>query len=202
MNITKFTSLIKSKEKEINDLMRRKMPVIAGRIAKDHFQENFRKGGFVNNGVNPWTKSKRISSGSKSASANYGTLLSSRNNLFSSIKYVPGDGSVKISSDISYASAHNFGETIHPRVTPKMKKFAWAKFYQETGIKKGMSKDERKSLEASASAEAKMYKGLALTKKETLTIKIPERKFIGESAELEQAINDKLETELRNILKL
>jgi len=202
MDIKQFAQTIKAKEKEINDLMRRKMPVLAGRIAKDHFQDNFRKSGFVNNGVTPWKPAKRLSSGSKSADANYGTLLSSRNHLFSSIQYIPGDASVKVSTSVPYASAHNFGETVNPRVTPKMRAFAWAKYFEETGIKKGMSKEEKKGLEATASPKAKMYKGLALTKKQTLSIKMPERKFIGESAELQQAINEKLETELKTILNL
>lgn len=43
--------------------MRRKMPVMVGRMAKDHFQDNFRQGGFVNGGLHPWPKAKRLSSG-------------------------------------------------------------------------------------------------------------------------------------------
>ena len=32
-------------------MMRRKMPVMVGRMAKDHIQDNFRQGGFVNGGL-------------------------------------------------------------------------------------------------------------------------------------------------------
>ncbi len=39
--------------------MKRKMPVIAGRMAKDHFQDNFRREGFVNGGLHPWPKAKK-----------------------------------------------------------------------------------------------------------------------------------------------
>jgi hypothetical protein len=54
MYIKDFAKLIEQKRKELDKMMRRKMPVIAGRMAKDHFQENFRKGGFVNGGLHPW----------------------------------------------------------------------------------------------------------------------------------------------------
>ena len=48
MDIKEYSKLIKAKRKELDGLMKRKMPVIAGRMAKDHFQDNFRQGGFVN----------------------------------------------------------------------------------------------------------------------------------------------------------
>ena len=38
MNIKEYSKLIKDKRKELDDLIKRKMPVIAGRMAKDHFQ--------------------------------------------------------------------------------------------------------------------------------------------------------------------
>ena len=63
MDIKEYSKLIKAKRKELDDLMKRKMPVIAGRMAKDHFQDNFRREGFVNGGLHPWPKAKRLSSG-------------------------------------------------------------------------------------------------------------------------------------------
>ena len=42
MDIKEYSKLIKAKRKELDGLMKRKMPVIAGRMAKDHFQDNFR----------------------------------------------------------------------------------------------------------------------------------------------------------------
>lgn len=53
MDIKDFARLVKAKRGELDTLMRRNMPVIAGRMAKDHFQDNFRKGGFVNGGLHP-----------------------------------------------------------------------------------------------------------------------------------------------------
>lgn len=82
MDIKEYSKVIKAKRKELDDLMKRKMPVIAGRMAKDHFQDNFRREGFVNGGLHPWPKAKRLSSGRTDAAGQYGTLLSGRNHLF------------------------------------------------------------------------------------------------------------------------
>ena len=53
--------MIKRKRDRLDSMMRRKMPVMVGRMAKDHFQDNFRQGGFVNGGLHPWPKAKRLS---------------------------------------------------------------------------------------------------------------------------------------------
>lgn len=46
-----FIDALKSKQAEIDSLMRRKLPVIVGRMAKDHYQAGFRQGGFLNHGL-------------------------------------------------------------------------------------------------------------------------------------------------------
>lgn len=204
MDIKDFAKLIREKRKELDDLMRRKMPVIVGRRAKDHFQDNFRKGGFVNNGLHPWPKAGRQSSGN-SAASNYGTLLSSRNHLFSSIKYMPSDYRVKIMNDVPYAPVHNWGGETSPTVTPKMRRFAWAMYYQAGGKSRGGTKEHKsaeKGQDAGLSPAAQMWRGLALTKKTKLKIKIPQRQFIGQSRELEERIHADVETQIESVLKL
>lgn len=199
MDIKEFSKQIKAKRKELTDLMRRKMPIHAGRLAKDHYQDNFRKSGYVNGGLHKWHKSRRLSSRGKDAASNYGTLLSSRNMLFGAIKYIPGDGKVKVSNDLAYAPAHNWGDTLHPTVTPKMRRFAWAKYYQAGGGQKKAT-EGAKSTENKEPAEALNWKRLALTKKEKLDVKMPQRQFLGESKELTEKIAEKTETEIRKIL--
>lgn len=194
MDIKDYVELIKSQRKEIDQLMRRQLPVKIGRMAKDHFQENFRKGGFVNNGLQQWPKTKRQLSGTSSAAAQYGPLLSGRNHLFSSMKYTPFDYRVKVANEVPYAAIHNEGGTVNPTVTPEMRRFAWAMFYKSSGKKKG----KRGSMLSNPDAER--WKALALTKKSKLTVKIPKRQFLGESAELRKSINDKIEKELSKIL--
>ena len=127
---------MEKERKALEKFLRREMPVIAGRMAQDHFQNNFRLGGFVNGGLHPWPKSKRLSSGGTGAAGNYGTLLSERKVLFKSIKYIPADYRVKISNDVVYAPIHNWGDTVHPAVTDKMRKWAWRQFYKSAGIEK------------------------------------------------------------------
>lgn len=200
MDAKDFVKLIEQHQKELGELMRRRLPVIVGRMAKDHYQDNFRKGGFVNNGLQKWPITKRQRSGSNSASATYGPLLSGRNHLFGSIKYVPADYRVKVANEVSYAAIHNEGGTVNPTVTPKMRRFAWAMYHKATGREK--SKRKTKKAGTKENAAAGFWKALALTKKQKLSIKIPKRRFLGESAELTRKINEKTEQEITKILKL
>ena len=71
MQTKDFAKLVEQKRKELDEMMRRRMPVIAGRLAKDHFQDNFRRGGFVNGGLHPWPKARRLSSGGTDAASQY-----------------------------------------------------------------------------------------------------------------------------------
>lgn len=89
--------------------MRRRLPVIAGRMAKDFFQNSFRISAFVNGGVHHWQTTQRQLAGGKTAASRYGPLLSSRNHLFASIKYTPSDYRVKVANDLLYAPIHNWG---------------------------------------------------------------------------------------------
>lgn len=126
-----FIRQLETHQKELNRLIHRRLPVLIGRMAKDHFQNNFRLQGFLNNGLTRWPETRRQQSGGKSAASQYGPLLSGRNHLFASIKYSPADASVIIANDLLYAPLHNWGGSTHPAVTDKMRRFAWAMFYKE-----------------------------------------------------------------------
>lgn len=204
MDLKDFAKLAAQKRKKLDAMMRRRMPVIAGRLAKDHFQDNFRRGGFVNGGLHPWPKARRLASGGTDAASQYGTLLSGRNHLFNSIKYMPSDYRVKVVNELSYAPLHNWGGTVHPTVTDKMRKWAWRQFYKSAGLRKNSSKKTKseKLKAAAANPQAQMWKRLALTRKKKLDIRIPQRQFLGESEELTAKINERLEKEIRNILNL
>lgn len=67
-----------------------------------------------------------------------------------------------VGSDVIYARIQELGGTTHPNLTDKMRKFAWAMFYK--------TKEE-------------MWKRLALSKKDRLTIKIPARPYLRPSIE-------------------
>lgn len=192
MTIQQFEALVKAKQREIRDAIHRRLPVKIGRMATDHFQDNFRRGGYVDGGLHPWPVTRRQQSGGKAANSQYGPLMSARKNLFGSIRYVPGDAQVVVGTSVPYAAVHNQGATIttHPRVTPKMRKFAWRQFFAAGGKN------------APADSGAGFWKGLALTKKDKLTVtaKVPQRKFLGQSQELSEKVSQTVENEIKNIL--
>lgn len=194
MDIHQFSRLVAAKQRQIDRLINRRLPVIVGSLAKKHYQDNFRQSGFVDHGLHPWQPAKRQNGGAGTYSR-YRTLLSSRNHLFSSINYTPANASVTVYNNVPYAAAHNDGATVNIRVTPKMRRFAWAKFYEASGKRKNTKKTRRRT-----NPRAQFWRNLALTKKTTLTVRIPKRQFIGPSYELNRKIDARIDQELRNIL--
>ena len=165
--------------KEVNDRLPRKVGV----VAVNHFKQNFRDGGWMDNGLHPWKRTRRQDSNSPDAM--YGPLTSRRNHMMRSIQASTSPGQVSIENPVPYAHVHNDGAKIP--VTKKMKKYAWFKFYSLSGFKKGQKKDN-------VSPESEGWKGLALTKKSSLTI--PRRQFMGDSAELREKINKRIRESL------
>lgn len=187
MNIQEFIRRRLQQQKQVDDLMHRRMPVLAGNIAKRHIEEDFRKGGFTHNGFHKWPETKRQKSGGTAASSQYGPLLSGRNYLSGSIQYTPGDGQVTVYTRVPYAALHNRGGTTHPTVTPKMRRFAWRQHFLEAGDNK--KKDT-------------FWKRLALTKKKNLTVTIPKRQFMPYKLgpELRKKVDDIMDEEMRKIM--
>lgn len=193
MTLDQFQNFLIDKKKLVDQLKHRDLPIKVGRLAKDHFQDNFRRQGFVDGGLHTWPKTKRQLSGNDSAASQYGALLSGRNQLFGAISYTPGDARVLVFNRLVYAPIHNWGGTIHthPTVTPQMRKMAWARFYKAGG---GKNKQDP--------PEARKWRALALTKKQTLNItaRIPQRQFLGPSRELTKKINEIMDRELKKII--
>ena len=177
--------------REVNDRLPRKVGV----VAVNHFKQNFRDSGWRDNGLHPWQRTLRQDS--DSPDAKYGPLTSRRNHLMSSIQSKTGPGTVTIENPVPYAAIHNEGGdiTTHPTVTERMRKFAWHMVYSLAGIRgKG-------SLPKQLPAEAEKWKGIALTRKTSLTVQahIPQRQFIGDSAELRDKINRIINESLNTI---
>ncbi len=187
MDANSFAARMEAANKAIDDFVRRTGPVAIGNLAVEHFKDNFRKGGFVDRSLEKWQPAKRqgVLGG---AAGQYGPLLSSKPTLYESITLRPGIARVTITTPVKYAPIHNEGGTVS--VTPKMRKFAWYKYYSNGG---GQSKDTADPAEAAA------WKRLALTKKKKL--QIPQRKFIGDSEVLTKKIKDKITAEITKILK-
>lgn len=171
------------------------IPERVGAMAQEHFQDNFYKSGFVNNGLTPWKRSIRQSG--KGANAGRRTLIGSGNaNLMNGIKYEASGSKVTIYNRVPYAPIHNWGGTIP--ITKRMRGYAWHRFFSEAGIAKNDKPDIKKAKIAKASSSTLMWRNLALSKKSQ--IKMPQRQFIGNSRELNDKLHAKLETELRKIL--
>lgn len=79
-------------------------------------------------------------------------------------------------------------------VTAKMKRFFWAKYYAaHRGFRTQKGREPRKDKRTTQlSSEAEFWKVLALMKVGK-TIRIPRRRFLGTSPEVEQAVREIIE---------
>lgn len=184
-------------EREVRDRLPRKV----GITAVNHFKRNFRDAGWRDGGIHTWKKTRRQQEGGPDAK--YTPLTSRRDHLMRSVQYEQtAPGEVTVTDPVPYAAIHNDGGTLntHPSVTPKMRRFAWAKAYSLAGVKgKGRLPKE-------LPPEAAKWRALALTKKSRLNITahIPRRQFMGGSRELMLEINGIINQSLdkiRNALK-
>lgn len=197
MDPKEFSKLTQKFSRELETFVRRTAPVIVGRLAENHFRNNFRQGGFVDRELRPWPRTRRQQSGAGTAASQYGPLLSSREHLMLSVEHTTYDYGALVYNRVPYAPIHNWGGTTHPTVTPRMRRYAWWRYYAAGGGKKnGTGKTV-------GGEEAEQWKRLALTKKKKLTVRIPQRQFLGASARLEETIRKELENELEaQLIKL
>ncbi len=126
-------------------------------------------------------------------------ILTDTGQLRRSIKSMTTDNAIIFYTDLPYAAIHNEGGVIV--VTAKMKKFFWHKYYEATGSfgrkKDGTRKKDKRTIQLST--EAEFWKFLALKKAGT-TIKIPRRRFLGSSPEVEQTVRDIIEENITDYI--
>ncbi|WP_370859527.1 phage virion morphogenesis protein [Phocaeicola plebeius] len=205
MNTSDFKKILKLLEQDLQKTISDTLPRKAGVLAVNHTRQNFRDGGFRDGGLQPWKPTRRQQSGSKKASDRYGPLLSSRKRLMGATYDVPMKGKVIVRNTVEYAAIHNEGGTVstHPRITPKLRKMAWARYFKAAGIRRGTSSKTRKKKDASAPPEARMWKAIALSKKSRLnvTAQIPQRRFLGQSKELTEKLQEEAEKELLKVME-
>ena len=177
--------------KEVHDRLPRKVGV----TAVNHFKQNFRDGGWLDNGLHPWKRTRRQEGNGKDAK--YSPLTSRRNHMMRSIQASTSPGQVTIEDPVPYAAIHNDGGdiTTHPTVTERMRRYAWHMVYSLAGIK-GKGK-----LPKELPKEAEKWKGLALTRKSSITVHahIPQRQFMGDSAELRMKVNKLIKDSIERI---
>ncbi|MCC7223870.1 MAG: phage virion morphogenesis protein [Chitinophagales bacterium] len=146
-----------------------------GTIAVGFFKDDiFKAGGFIDNGLQKWIERKNQSTKKKRALLIYtGALRRSMR-----ILRLSGNSITVGSQGIRYAQIHNTGGTITQIPTDRQRRFFWAQYRQ--------TKND-------------MWKHAALA--QIINIRIPQRKFIGQSAGLNKRIERQLTRELMRILE-
>ena len=129
-----------------------------------------------------------------------GHILVDTGRLRRSIQSRTTENSITCFTNEPYAAIHNEGGEIV--VTAKMKRYFWHKYYEATGAfgrkKDGSRRNDKRTLQLSE--EAEFWKFMALKKAGT-TIKIPRRRFLGTSPEVEDAVRGIIEKNLRGYIE-
>lgn len=169
--------------------MRDDIKTVIARILKDiqvemsdEFDRNFERQAFFSEA---WQRRK-------SPTRPGGSILIDTGLLRQSISSRTTENSITFYTTLPYAAIHNDGGEIV--VTKKMKRYFWAKYYEASGSfgrkKNGEKRGDKRTVQLTA--EAEFWKFMALKKAGT-TIKIPRRRFLGASPEVEQAVRDIIE---------
>jgi phage gpG-like protein len=167
-------NMLKRLEQAIEDL-----PIQVGAEAVQFFDEGFDKQGWQgDSGLDPWQKRKDDADPERAI-----LVGSAGGHLRNGINFRLTGQSVFVGVNgvaAEYADIHNTGGTTHPKVTTKSKAWAWA-MYKATGRAK--------------------YKSMATTTKANLTVKIPQRKFIGTSLQLTKRLEKLVKLKITEAIK-
>lgn len=125
------------------------------------FRESFDKQGFTDESFKAWEPRKTGDDGR-------GILINTAHLRDSTQVLERSPEQIVFGNTAPYAYIHNYGGMISIRVTARSRKFFWY-MYKATGQDK--------------------WKFMALTKKERLSVKIPQRQFIGPSKTLLNALD-------------
>jgi phage gpG-like protein len=177
MTPEQFLQELNRNERQLRHALERTIPLKVSVEMEEFSKDNFRQGGFVDNGLTPWKRTLRQSFATGEDAART-PLLSRNRNLMNSVQHRYTPYKATVYNDVEYADIHNNGGRIE--VTARMKSFFWAKYYD---------------------THNELYKAFAL-KPVGSFITIPKRQFIGDSATLRKNIEGIIEAELTRILKI
>lgn len=157
---------------KLSEVLLKNLQSDAGKKGIDFIHSNFETQGFTDSAFQAWPQRKQ--------NISY-NLLRVTNTLFNSIN-VESSNSERIvfGADAPYAQIHNEGGTLSIQITKKARKYFWF-MYKQTG--------------------KNMWKSMALTKKERLSIKIPQRQFMGHSETFSKEWNDHVIQEILHVFK-
>lgn len=175
-------------DSQIKTVFRRILKDIQVELGEE-FDENFERQAFF---TKAWARRK-------SSTRPGGHILVDSGRLRQSITSRTTDNSITFYTNEPYAAIHNEGGEI--KVTAKMKRFFWHKYYSATGSfgrkKNGERRNDRRTNQLAT--EADFWKAMALMKVGA-TIKIPKRQFLGTSPEVETAVRQIIEENLTDYI--
>lgn len=173
---------------DLNAQVRRIFRLILQDIAVDlgdEFDQNFERQAFF---TQKWQRRR-------SPLRPGGHILVDSGRLRGSVHSEIWDSSIVFCTNEPYAAIHNEGGEIV--VTEKMKKFFWRRYYETTGSfgrkKDGSLRKTKKNRQLTD--EAEFWKAMALMKPGK-TIRIPQRRFLGTSPEVEESVRRIIEGQL------
>ncbi len=185
-NIKHLGKDLAAKKQELKKYLVKDLPRLVANDALNHFDDSWKNEGFTDEkGTFKKWEERKNNDGSKS-DKNRGTLIGKGSaHLRKSLEVKSATAKqIVIGTPVKYAQAHNEGAEIEQSIsiTPKMRKFAWAKFYE---------------------TKKPSWRGLALTKKKEInrTIKIPQRQFIGNSKPLFDKIEKRIDARVSKIFE-
>ena len=156
------------------------------------FDENFERESFFSEA---WARRKGP------ITSDYKLLAGRNERLRKSIMSRTTDNSIIFYTTEPDARYHNEGCEIV--VTKKMKRYFWHKYYEATGAfgrkKDGSRRNDKRTLQLSE--EAEFWKFMALKKAGT-TIRIPRRRFLGTSPEVEDAVRKIIEDNITEYINI
>lgn len=156
-------------------------------VLSDEFDRNFERQAFFSD---KWQRRSR-----RASARNNATLIDT-GRLRRSITSRSDATSITFYTTEPYAAIHNEGGEI--KVTAKMKRFFWAKYYETSGAF-GRSRGSRRASAGDKATEAEFWRVMALMRVGS-TIKIPRRRFLGASPEVESAVKEIIEENLSEYL--
>lgn len=155
----------------------RNIPILIANETENHFKRGFVQGGGQTNASKTGWKDRQFTKGRGKRNILIGRGILQRDVMKRRIYFrriVVGTSSLTN----KYANIHNEGGKI--RITPRMRKFFWAKYNN-----------------ADSKSEKEYWKNLALHKGSFITI--PKREFIGDSMELEVKNEKIIDKELAKV---
>lgn len=152
----------------VKDELFKSLPHDVANIALAHFKGSFLKQGFTDTSFIPWVKRNDDTTH---------PLLNKSQALRNSLKIDEATMkriAISAGDNLAYASIHNNGGTIRLKLTDSMRKYFWYIYMSQ-------AKSYARGTEPE---DVLKWKYMALSKNDEIVIRIPQRKFIGNSDQL------------------